>query len=52
MKAKKDMHKHHKEMKKFHEKEMAHHEKEMKKHSDVKEDKKLIKKMVRKDCMK
>lgn len=52
MKAKKDMHKHHKEMKKFHEKEMAHHEKEMKKHGDVKEDEKLLKKKVKKDCLK
>lgn len=57
-KSEKEMHHHHKEMIKHHKKEMEHHEKMMAKHggmkknSDAKEDKKLVKTMVKKDCIK
>lgn len=33
-------------------KEIKHREKKMSKHMDIKDDKKLVKSMVKKDCMK
>jgi hypothetical protein len=51
-KAKREIKQHHKEMIKHHKHELKHHEDEMKKHGDVKEDKALIKKMVKKNALK
>ena len=51
-KAHKEMKEYHKEKIKHHERELKHHEREMKKHMDEKEDKQLIRNMVKKGSLK